>query len=68
VFLRAARPADRDEVIRLNRASRALHRGWVSPPVTPRQFRTHLARRRQPSAPGFLICRAADGAIVGGIN
>jgi ribosomal-protein-alanine N-acetyltransferase len=68
VFLRAARPDDRDEFLRLNRASRRLHRGWASPPVTSRQFTAYLARRRRSSSPGFLICRATDGAIVGGIN
>jgi len=68
VFLRAARPGDRHEFLRLNRASLRLHRGRVSPPVTPRQFTAYLPRRRRPSSPGFLICRAPDGAIVGGIN
>jgi len=68
IFLRPPRAADRDEVLRLNRASRRLHRGLVSPPVTARQFAAYLARRRRPDCPGFLVCRAADGAIVGGIN
>ena len=36
--------------------------------MTPRQFAAYLARRRRPSSPGFLICRSADGAVVGGIN
>jgi len=68
VFLRAPRAADQKEFLRLNRASRRLHRGWVAPPVTPRQFAQYLARRRRPDCPGFLICRIGDGAIVGGIN
>jgi ribosomal-protein-alanine N-acetyltransferase len=40
----------------------------VNPPVTPAQFTRYLAQRRRPDCPGFLICRAADDAIVGGIN
>lgn len=38
------------------------------PPVTDRQWMAYLARRRRPDSPGFLVCRLADGAIVGGIN
>jgi [ribosomal protein S5]-alanine N-acetyltransferase len=68
VYLRAARPADRDEVLRLNRASLRFYRGLVMPPVTARGWSAYLARRRRPDAPGYLICRALDGAIVGGIN
>ena len=68
VYLRAPRPGDREEFLQLNRASRRLHRGLVFPPVTPAQFARYLAQRRQPDCPGFLICRAADGIIVGAIN
>ena len=68
VFLRAARRADRDDVLRLNRASLRFYRGLVMPPVTARAWSAYLARRRRPDSPGFLICRAGDGAIVGGIN
>ena len=68
VLLRAPRPGDRDEVVRLNRASRRFYRGLVMPPVTPRQWAAYLARRRRLDSPGFLVCRREDGAIVGGIN
>jgi ribosomal-protein-alanine N-acetyltransferase len=68
VTLRAPRPRDRDDFLRLNRASRRLHRGLVAPPITARQWAAYLARRRRPESPGFLVCRAADGAIMGGIN
>lgn len=68
VTLRLPRPRDRDEFLRLNRASRRLHRGLVAPPLTARQWAAYLARRRRPESPGFLVCRAEDGAIVGGIN
>ena len=68
VCLRAPRAADGAEFCRLNRASRRLHRGWVSPALSARQFVAYLARRRRPASPGFLICRTVDGVIVGGIN
>jgi ribosomal-protein-alanine N-acetyltransferase len=68
VFLRRPTAEDREEILRLNRASRRLHRGLVSPPVTPDQFASYLDRRRRPDCPGFLICRVVDGAIVGAIN
>ena len=68
VLLRPPRPRDRDELLRLNRASRRFYRGLVKPPVTPRQWAAYLARRRRADSPGFLICRTEDGAIVGGIN
>jgi [ribosomal protein S5]-alanine N-acetyltransferase len=68
VRLRAPRTADAPEFCRLNRASRRLHRGWVAPPVNARQFAAYLGRRQRSDSPGFLICRRADGAIVGGIN
>jgi len=68
IYLRAPRPADREEVLRLNRASRRFYRGLVMPPVTARAWSAYLARRRRPESPGYLVCRASDGAIVGGIN
>ena len=68
IYLRPARRADRDEVLRLHRASVRFYRGLVMPPVTARQWAAYLARRRRPDSPGFLICRTTDDAIVGGIN
>jgi [ribosomal protein S5]-alanine N-acetyltransferase len=68
VQLRAPRRADRDEFLRLNRASLRFHRGLVMPPVTAHGWAAYLARRRRPESPGYLVCRASDGAIVGAIN
>jgi [ribosomal protein S5]-alanine N-acetyltransferase len=68
ILLRAPRPRDRDEFLRLNRASRRLYRGLVMPAVTARQWAAYLARRRRRDSPGFLIQRVSDGALVGGIN
>ncbi len=68
VFLRPPRATDRDEVLRLNRASRRFNHGLASPPVTPQQFDRYGARRWRPDRAGFLICRVPDGAVVGSIN
>ncbi len=68
VYLRAPRPGDREEFLRLNRESRRLHRGLADPPVTGAQFARYLAQRRRPECPGFLICRVSDDVVVGGIN
>src|SRR5262245_55811905 len=68
VFLRRPTARDCEEFVRLNRASRRLHRDLASPPVTPRQFAIYLKRRRRQDSERFLICRVSDGAIVGGIN
>lgn len=62
------RRADQDEVLALNRASRAFHRGWVSPPTTPEQFARLLARNRRSDFAGLLIRRRADETILGAIE
>ncbi|HKG94702.1 MAG TPA: GNAT family protein [Gemmatimonadaceae bacterium] len=59
---------DRNELLALNRASRALHRGWASPPTSPAAFTAFLTRSRQPGFAGLLIRRLADDAILGAIE
>ena len=39
------------------RASRALHRPWVSPPATPEQFTAWLQRMQAPGNCGLLVMR-----------
>ena len=65
VYLRQANTRDEREVIARNRASRALHRGWVTPPTDVRTFAEWMKRLREPWVKGFLVCRIEDGAIVG---
>ena len=55
-------------MLTLNRASRALHRGWASPPTTPAQFARLLTRSRQPDFAAFLIRRRSDDVVVGAIE
>lgn len=68
VFLRPPTARDREEFIALNRASRRLHRGLVSPPVEPEQFEAFLKRCRGEDSACFLVCRVEDGRVVGSIN
>ena len=68
VFLRAPSARDREEFIALNRASRRLHRGLVSPPVEPEQFEDYVKRCGREDRACFFVCRAEDGRIVGVMN
>ena len=65
VYLRAPRAADETELIARNRASRALHHGWVTPPTDHRAFSAWMKRLEEPSTKALLVCRLEDGAIVG---
>jgi [ribosomal protein S5]-alanine N-acetyltransferase len=68
VYLRCLSHEDRVEFISLNRASKRLHRGLVSPPTRPEQFEIFIQRCRQADSVCFLVCRLEDEAIVGSIN
>src|SRR5436853_2198872 len=68
VYLRKPSKRDVDEFLALNRTSTQLHRGLVSPPTNPTQFTQFLKRCRRADCACFLICRVADGKIVGAIN
>jgi ribosomal-protein-alanine N-acetyltransferase len=68
VYLRSPRQADRDEFLRLVRASRKLHRPWIYAPETARQFDAYLARSRAQNERCFLVCRRDDDAIAGVFN
>jgi ribosomal-protein-alanine N-acetyltransferase len=65
VFLRQPAASDEAELVALTRASRRLHRPWVSPPLDGVSFQGFLARARRPNALVLLACRAEDGAIAG---
>ena len=65
VFLREPTPGDETEIITRNRASRRLHRGWVTPPTDGAAFAEWMERVREPWVQCFLVCRRDDGAIVG---
>lgn len=54
VFLRAPAARDSEEFVALNRTSRRLHRGLVSPPVEPEQFEVFLKRCRRDDSACFI--------------
>jgi ribosomal-protein-alanine N-acetyltransferase len=60
--------ADQAAFLAAARASRALHRGLVEPPLTPAQFARFLARAEHPARECHLVCRREDGAICGVVN
>jgi len=68
VYLRAPRTADRDEFLRLVRASREMHRPWVYAPETTREFAAYLSRCSSATERCFLVCRRSDDALAGVYN
>ena len=67
-YLRAPRPSDRDEFLRLVRASRELHRPWIYAPETAREFAAHIVRCNRETERCFLVCRRSDDALAGTYN
>jgi ribosomal-protein-alanine N-acetyltransferase len=65
VYLREPTSRDQAEIVARNTASRALHRGWVTPPTDANTFADWMVRCRQPNVQCFLVCRLEDGAITG---
>src|SRR4051812_4639391 len=62
-------PAAEDEAAFLAamRASRAAHRPWMYPPLTPEAYRAYLQRLDERKI-GYLARRREDGAICGWLN
>jgi ribosomal-protein-alanine N-acetyltransferase len=68
VFLRYPSVSDETEFLELMKRSRLLHRGFVSPPLEPSQFRAFLDRGIQADTRSYLACRSEDHGIVGVFN
>lgn len=68
IYLRPVRSDDRQEFLKLMRASQHLHHPWISPPVTDATFSGYLARTGRDDHEGLLICNRSDDAIAGVIN
>ncbi len=68
VVLRRVTRADRDAILAMNRASRALHRRWVDPPITRAAFERWAARWASPDYVPLAVYRRADGELVGIVN
>jgi ribosomal-protein-alanine N-acetyltransferase len=56
-----------EEFLRAVRASRDLHRGWVTPPSDRASFRRFVAGARSPTRAGYFVV-AVDGSLAGVIN
>jgi [ribosomal protein S5]-alanine N-acetyltransferase len=67
VGVRPLAAGDQDEFVALARASVDLHHPWYTMPTTREEFQAYLARFRQPSTEGFLVC-ARGGAMAGMIT
>lgn len=67
--VRLERPtlSHQQQFLRAVRASRALHRGWVSPPWDEEQFVLYVASLDTRNREGFLVL-TSDGDIAGVIN
>lgn len=68
VSVRPPAPEDADAFIRLTRASVTLHTPWVSPPRKKEAFDRYLESLDGQRKLGFLICRQADGELLGLVN
>ena len=65
VLLRRPGLRDRNEFIKLVRASRRLHRPWVYPPEDRAAFEEYLGWNRGSDFEFMLVCRIDDRALVG---
>jgi ribosomal-protein-alanine N-acetyltransferase len=68
VALRVPAPADRAPFLAAMRASRKLHRPWLTPSPTDEAFDRMLGRVQDQRCEPRLACRVSDGAIVGYFN
>lgn len=68
VTLRPPVAADEAVFLALNRASEGHYRPWVSPPTTPEAFAAYLERCTRNDVESRLVCRVADGAVMGAIT
>jgi [ribosomal protein S5]-alanine N-acetyltransferase len=68
VDLTPAGESDASEFLAGVRASRALHRGWVTPPVDRPAYARYVQRSQRDDFEGFLVRRRDDAALVGAAN
>ncbi len=68
VVLAAPTPDDEEEFTAAMRASRELHRPWITMPETPSAFGAFLETLADDRVDGSLVRRREDGALVGFFN
>lgn len=57
-----------EEFLRLARASRRLHRPWVSPPQTAAAYRAYVGRLSKDRHEGYLVRVQPGGELAGVVN
>ena len=67
-LLRRPALADEQEFLAAVRASRRLHRPWVTAPGSPEQFAALVERSARDDFESLLVCERASGAIAGVVN
>ena len=68
VVLRPPSPEDEEEFITRMRASRKVHRPWISMPETREAYAAYLERSHRETNAFYLAHRLDDDAIVGFLN
>jgi [ribosomal protein S5]-alanine N-acetyltransferase len=68
VYLDRPTAAGRHEFLDRVRASRALHRSWVAPPASNRDYDAYVRRNRADDFEAFVSRRRDDDALVGVTN
>jgi ribosomal-protein-alanine N-acetyltransferase len=68
VLIRQPTLEDSEEFVDVMHASRRFHRPWVTPPLDANEFRAYVERSRASDFLGSLVCRVADGRILGVCN
>ena len=65
VELRPLAASDRDEFLKLARASVSLHHPWYTMPTTAEEFRVYLQRFSRTETEGLLVCVRGSGTMAG---
>ena len=60
--------ADQDDFLRAMRASRVLHRPWISMPSTPAAYAAYVERNDAATAELYLLRLREQGSLVGFLN
>lgn len=68
VLIRRPRLADARAFLRLVARSRSLHRPWVYPSASAREFEAYVRRQRSDRYRGFFVCERETGDLVGVAN
>lgn len=68
VFLKKPTKSDFNVFVKSMKASKKLHRKWVTPPCTIEKYEKYLKRIRSEKNEGFFICLRSNNALVGVIN